>query len=493
MKLKHGLSFLTVLFISFLFASCKHEIPIATPAPTNNGYPTAISNIITTRCAINGCHNAASYQGSGGILLDTWDHMFNGGNNGADVIPFAADNSSLLYFVNTYPELGITFPPTMPYQQVPNPQAILTRDEYEMMRNWVAAGAPDINGNIPFATNATTRQKIYVTMQGCDLIAVVDGARKVVMRYIPIGMSPSIESPHCVRFDTAGRYAYTCFYGGNYVQKIDVNTDTVVASLDIGIGSWNVVKLSPDGNHMIVSDWEQNGKIVLVNTQSMTLEQQYSGPNLFVYPHGLANNADFSMFYATAQYGNVVYKFSPSGYYKQVSLDGNPPATISSLDPHEIIMSPDYSKYFVTCQNSNEVRVMDANADTLIKVIPVGIKPQEFAISTTRPYLFVTCIEDSTPNAGFKGSVYAINYNTYEATRIDGQFYQPHGITVDDKNGVFYIVSENSNPNGPAPHHVSDCGGRDGYYNVYDLNTFQKLPRRYEVTADPYSADIRFK
>ena len=78
--------------------------------------------------------------------------------------------------------------------------------------------------------------------------------------------------------------------------------------------------------------------------------------------------------------------------------------------------------------------------------------------------------------------------------RIDGTFYQPHAIGVDDKNGFVYFVSRNTNPNGPAPHHTSDCGGRNGYYQVYDLNTLEPInKRRYEVTPDPYSIDARFK
>ncbi len=78
--------------------------------------------------------------------------------------------------------------------------------------------------------------------------------------------------------------------------------------------------------------------------------------------------------------------------------------------------------------------------------------------------------------------------------RIYGPFYQIHGIAIDDQNGLIYIASRNLQTSGPAPHHTSVCGGRNGYYSIYDLNTF--LPhdsKRYESTVDPYSADVRFK
>lgn len=476
-----------VFCILALSTSCTHE-KLKAPVRT---YPEAIGNIIETKCAVAGCHNQASYQNAGGLLLDTWEHMFNGADNGATVIPFAADNSSLLYFINTHSALGPIATPTMPLNGTP-----LSEDEYLLVKNWIANGAPDYAGVIPFASEAATRQKIYVTMQGCDLIGVIDAEKKVVMRYISVGKTEAIENPHCVRVSADGLFAYVSFLGGEYVQKIDTRTDSIVGEIQVGIGSWNIFHLSPDGKQMVLSDWQPkpNGRVLLINTETMSIVDEFGG--LFNYPHGIASNADFTTFFVTAQYGNTVYKLRPntSVPFKELSIDGQPPVVTAGVrDPHEILMVPDHSKYFLTCEYSNEIRVMDAIGDTILKVIPVGIKPQEMAISPQKHCIYVTCMEDNSPLTGFKGSVYVINYETYETTRIDGPFYQPHGIAVDEKAGIFYVVSRNANPNGPAPHHSSSCAGRNGYYNVYDLNTLQRLPRRYEVTVEPYSADTRFK
>jgi DNA-binding beta-propeller fold protein YncE len=156
-------------------------------------------------------------------------------------------------------------------------------------------------------------------------------------------------------------------------------------------------------------------------------------------------------------------------------------------------MSADNSKYFITCENTNEVRVFDAQTDQLLKVIPTGRMPQEMAQSRTQPYLFVTCLND-TVATGNVGSVYAINYNTYETKRIESKMFQPHGIAVDDRNGVFYVFSRNQDKSGPQPHHISPCNGRNGYYNIFSTSTL--LPynkKRYEISVDPYAADVRFK
>ena len=104
-------------------------------------------------------------------------------------------------------------------------------------------------------------------------------------------------------------------------------------------------------------------------------------------------------------------------------------------------------------------------------------------------------MEDAAnPNPGNRGSVYVIDMNTFSVVKIIyGDFYQPHDLCVDEQDGLVYIASTNSNPSGPAPHHVTACGGRPGWYSVYDLNTLKPADtRRYEVTVFPYAISPRF-
>lgn len=494
------------LFIMALLSinACKHppgKVPVPTVDPAATQYPLEVAKIMVGKCATAGCHNAASYTAAANLRLDDWKYLFDGSVNGAVAIPYCAENSSILYFLN--PSAGeydaLSVAPTMPYNQSP-----LSKDEYNIIKNWIAKGAPDKNGNIPFASNAETRQKVYMAQQGCDWVAVVDADKKVVMRYIKVGGNANIiESPHTVQVDNNGRYAYVCFLAGNIIQKIDCSTDSIAGEYTLALGSdqgynFNVVHLSPDGSKLVASQLQGQGRIVIINTADMSVNANL--PYL-QNPHGIAANPTFDTFYITAQYGNTVYKAAKGTSAVKISIDGKPAATIGDStggtpNPHEILMAPDYSKYFVTCENTKEVRVLSRANDSVIKVIPVGNVPKEMAVSKTQPYLFVTCMEDiSQVSALFRGSVYVIDYNTLNIVkRIDGEFYQPHGITVDDRNGTFYVASRNANTNGPAPHHTSSCGGRNGYYQVYNLNTLAPVPkRRYEVTPDPYSISVRFK
>lgn len=480
-----------------LLSACGDDTPEPQPQlkPEDTQYPLNIATIFINKCATAGCHNEASSKAAGGLRLDDWSYLFNGSNNGAAVVPYSTGNSSLLYFINPGAYDNISVSPTMPYNSDP-----LTKEEYDGVKSWIADGAPDKNGNIPFGDNAENRQKAYLTQQGCDLMAVIDADKNVVMRYIQIGKSNIAEAPHFVKVDDAGRYAYVCFTAGSYVQKIDTRTDEVVGEADLsnfnGGLSWNVLNVSPDGSKVLVSQLKGgNGNLVLIDANTMKASSVRAQLD---NPHGIAANPAFDTFYVTGQYGNTVYKVMPDRTVEKISIDGNPSITKpgpTTPDPHEIMMTPDYSKYFLTCEKSHEVRVMDRLQDKLIKAIPVGKVPKELAVSKTKPYMFVTCQEDnSQTGALYKGSVYVINYNTLEIVkRIDGTFFQPHGITVDDRNGTFYVASRNAEQGGPAPHHVSDCAGRNGYYQVYDMETLEPVKStRFEVTPDPYSFDMRF-
>ena len=480
-----------LLACMLLAGACRHPVPNQSGVDTPDGsYPADIAAIFMNKCATAGCHNAASYQNAGNLRMDTWEALFQGSSSGAVVIPYSITNSPLLYFINTDSSQGPVLEPQMPlFKPALSPQ------EYAVVRNWIANGAPDKNGKLPFGTNAGSRQKIYISEQGCDLIASVDAQSFQVMRQINIGKTPAIESAHCVRFGPDGKYAYVGFLAGSWIQKIDAGTDEVIDGVQVGMGQWNILHPSADGKELIAADFV-NGLLKIIRTEDMAIIQTINGNGLFKSPHGIASNLAFDTFYVTGQSGNTVYKISrDEEYYEEVSID-NAPANSNpgTRDPHEILMSPDHSKYFVTCQASNEVRVMDAHSNQLLAAIPVGTFPQELTLSRTRPYVFASCMEDKVIPF-YKGSVYAINYNTLQVEKvIAGEFYQPHGVTVDDVNGLLFIASANVDTSGVAPHHVSDCAGRNGWFSVYDLNTLApKTTRRYEVTVYPYSIDTRFK
>lgn len=486
-----------VVMLASLYG-CTHE-PGKLPGATadDGNFPEAVNRIMVMRCSTGptggGCHNAIGAENAAGLRLDSWDNLFAGGNHGAVVIPYDTVNSSLLHYINTDSAVGAVAYPTMPYTGTLYSATPLSKDEYNTIRNWIATGAPDKNGNVAFGSDANTRQKIYITQQGSDMLSAVDAARHVVMRNIPIGMSNNIEAPHCVRVSKDGRYAYVSFLGGDYVQQIDTRTDKVVGTVKLSNGDaqWNLLYVSDDGGSVMAADFLY-GKLVIINTATMQVTRTI--PSTIANPHGIAATPRFDTIFVTAQYGNTVFKLYPDNTYKLVSIDGAPSTFgVGVRDPHEIMMSPDGSRYFLSCEWSNEIRVLDTKTDAVVAVINVPKKPQELALSRSKPYLFVTCMEAASPVTGATGGVVVINYETMQIVKtIWGAFWQPHGIAVDDRGGTFYVAS--TNQTGPSNGHNHSSGGKHGWYNVYSLQTLEPLlDRQYETLVLPYSADSRFK
>lgn len=472
-------------YTGILFFSCNKLID---PSFKQSAYPKDIEKILVNKCATAGCHNDQSAINAAGLNLSSFAKLFEGGGSGAVVIPFSPNQSSLMQFINTYADLGLQATPTMPLNGT-----VLSRDEVTTVKNWITSGCPDIEGNIPFSSNADSRTKAYISNQGCDLVSVVDAETGLVMRYVKVGkLENASEVPHNIRVSPDRKYWYVCFIDGSYIQQFDAATDKLVDTYEIGSGLWNIVKISSDGKKAFASSLESNGKLVEVNLETKALKK-YDG--LFVNPHGIALTKNSDTIYITAQNGNMIYRLIPSLVDVQsISLQkGVPPVTTQGiLDPHEIMMNESYSKYFITCQTSNEVRVMQAGVDTLLKVIPVGATPLEMTMSKNKDLLFVTCQEDANPNLLSKGSVYVIDMNTLAVVKIiKEKFFQPHGLAVDEQRNLLYVASRNVAPGGPAPHHTSACNGNNGFFHIIDINTWQLHRPGTELSVDPYSVDFR--
>ncbi|WP_276133309.1 fatty acid cis/trans isomerase [Polluticoccus soli] len=474
-------------------AACKHKYPVPRKNPvsidttTYGGFPDEVGKIVRSKC-VDGCHDAVAHLSD--LRLDTWDNLFYGGAHGASVVPYSTAYSLLLHYINTNPANGPVATPGMPYELPP-----LSDEEYNTIKEWIAKGAPDRNGRIAFADNPDSRQKIYVTQQ-CDQLAVIDAERMVVMRYIPIGKTPGVaENPHCVRVSEDGRFAFVSFRSGTFLQKIDTRIDSVVDEVDLGDVNWEILLPSPDGDSVMVSNMS-GGYTSIVDVVAKSRIKIPQGGD----PHGLAALLGFDKFFIAIQTGNKVKKISLRNptVNKEYTLDGRPPSAVPSYDSHEIILSPDNDKVFITCQGVDSLAVADTSMN-ILKKIKLGNYPQEMAISKKHNYLFVSCMNDPSPKATaqveYKGSVYVFNYRTFEqVAKIEWAFMDVHGISVDDRNDKLYVFSRNIGLKGPAPHHIYGCGDKNGFFHVYDMANFtEPLQGKRELLTNPYSTDVRFK
>jgi DNA-binding beta-propeller fold protein YncE len=190
--------------------------------------------------------------------------------------------------------------------------------------------------------------------------------------------------------------------------------------------------------------------------------------------------------YITSQTGNFITEIDTGfvfGTKRLVIENGANENTGSSINPHDMILSPDGQNFLITCQETNEVRVYNIAGGLVTAIIPTGSFPQEIVYSKKFNQYFVTCTNDI--GNGFTGAITRIDGINYTYTKLNCG-YQPHGVAVDENSDLLYVLSRNLSSNGPPPHHTSLCTGRNGFINFVDLNSFKLTPKKFELSVDPY-------
>jgi DNA-binding beta-propeller fold protein YncE len=371
----------------------------------------------------------------------------------------------------------------MPYNQPP-----LSAAEYETLRAWIENGAPDNKGFIKFSDNPS-RQKLYVGNQIENEVAVLDIESGLLMRYIHVGTVAG-DFIHTVKVSPDNQYWYAVLSNGNAVQKFRTSDNSLVGNISLPLAPWNTMTISSDSKRGYVVELSVPGRVAVLDLENMTLIDTW---NNFQYPHGCALNENDDTLYLTAQNGNFIYKIPVNDHnnFSYVVIDSttNVWSTSPAMNPHEIQFSNDFSKYYITCQNSDEVRVMRTSDDKLLSIIPTPEFPVRMSISKTHPYLFVTCMNTINDSTTVTGRVYVINTTNDAIVTSINSGHQPHGIAVCDENNLVYVVNRNLSHGGPASHHTTG-GVRNGYVVSIDMNTLQLTDYKCEVAVDAYSGDI---
>ncbi len=466
------------IIVGLFFSHCRKD----KADPNYGSYPTDVGKIIVTKCTNGACHNPENAAVCNGLDLSTWQSLFTkGSNNGSPVIPYSSKFSSLCYFINTYPDLGPTNEPTMPLYQT-----ALSKDEVIKIKQWIDNGAPDIKGNV-YGSNFY--DKVYVVNQGCDVITVIDAKTQLPIRMVEVGVNPNaIEAPHFINFSPDGKYWYVVFINSPYLEKYDAATDKLIARCNLNNQlDWNRIIITNDGKKGFCVAWTSNGKIISVDLEKMQIIRAMYG---LYFPHGTALSKNNDTLYVAGQTGNFFMKIDTAlTTHIDLPIDNSGiVSTSSSLDPHDIFVSPDGTKLYFTCQASNEVREFDLSTNSLTQIIPVGTFPQAMAYFANNNTLYVSCELDNSSTG--LGSIVAIDLNTYTTQKVYVG-YQPHGIAIDKKNKLLYLTSRNIIGTGIPPHHSSVCAGKNGFVSILELPSLNIRTSKIELSVDSYFASVR--
>ncbi|MEX0600773.1 MAG: hypothetical protein WD205_09040 [Rhodothermales bacterium] len=143
-----------------------------------------------------------------GIDASSWSALLRGSDQGELLIPYDTDRSLLI-------ERALQAGPDGP-----------SEEEFDVVRRWIDAGAPDDAGRVAFAD---ADELLYVCNQGSAVISIVDMATNVVIRTVDLrelGFSEN-ASPHHIAVAPDGEHWYVSLIGEGVVLKFTRDNELV--------------------------------------------------------------------------------------------------------------------------------------------------------------------------------------------------------------------------------------------------------------------------
>ncbi|MDX1531758.1 MAG: hypothetical protein R3362_09550 [Rhodothermales bacterium] len=151
------------------------------------GYSEYVQPLLAARHAFA----SASTSEAGALEAYAWEALFEG-EAGAAVVPFDAEGSPLVRYVEDLPDTV-----AIPY---PNLRR-LQPDELRYLKRWIEAGARNDAGAVPYGD---AQPLLFAAVQGENHVAIIDAARRRVIRRVYFddhGLPSAPYGPHHVVFD----------------------------------------------------------------------------------------------------------------------------------------------------------------------------------------------------------------------------------------------------------------------------------------------------
>jgi len=313
-----------------------------------------------------------------------------------------------------------------------------------------AAAAPafPVSANIPvggypgYVTASRDGRFLYVTNALDGTVSMVDTKAKTSST-IPVGANPMQPA---VSVD--GRYVYVAHYQSNSITVIDTKTKTTSS---VNIGQYGVERLwmSPDGGTAYVGI---SGGVVVVDTKTNAvigdpIRLSFPARDITISPDSTKLFVLYSV--VSTQDG---YESMPTGGVEVIdAVTGEPIGGIIPVGttPTALTLSKDGTRLYVgnvlpaatpygtDLSTPGTVTIIDTNSSSIIKTVPVGIRPVHIVAS------------------GDGRWVYVIN-----SARTDALAYPPLGdiTTIDTRTNT--VVGQRI-PVGFVPYGISS-GGSDG-------------------------------
>ena len=490
--IKHPERIVTFALAFVCFVGCKDEALVSyTAKPIDYAgigtisYSRHVQPIFDQSCNSSGCHNAAF--GAGGLLLDSWEHVLLGSPEGAQVVSGNAFMSHLMQHINKDTTLSPISTPSMPLGRDDLPD-----ETVRFIARWIDEGAKNDAGALPFASRPSGM--ILATNQSSDLVAVVDAATNLVMRYVKVGSQVSgttLGAPHHVRADLQGAYFYVTMIQTQELWKFSASDFQFIAKMPVAPFPADVI-LTPGGDTAFVTNFSSLPQAaVMIDTRTMQVLRTYTVPSalrpFISFCHGALLTRDKKYFYTVNQgSGNLLRIDLATDAMDIVALD-TAGALTSATQPYLADESPDGRYIYVSGYGTNDVRIIDTQTDPLRAslAIPVGSsspsRPLHVHVSPDGQYLV-------SANQGSDDVTIIRTSDFSRVANIAGVGRQPHGLQFTPDGAYLYVTCENRVEAVP-PHHPTTGSQGISFITVIDFAQ-RRIVRKIEVGG--FAAGLSF-
>jgi YVTN family beta-propeller protein len=268
------------------------------------------------------------------------------------------------------------------------------------------------------ARTAGAAPQAYVANYSSDTVSVIDTATDSVGATVTVGLNPL-----GVAVSPDGSRVYVTNYGSGTVSVIDTATDSVGATVTVGLNPAGVAA-SPDGSRVYAANYG-SGTVSVIDTANDTVGATVT---VGLNPAGVAASPDGSRVYV-ANYG--------SGTVSVIDTANDAVgATVTvGVNPIGVAVSPDGSRVYVANGSNGTVSVIDTATDTVGATVTVGSAPYGVAVSPDGSRVYVA--------NGSSGTVSVIDTATDSvgATVTVGAA-GPSGVAVSPDGSRVYVTNE---------------------------------------------------
>jgi len=474
---------LTILLVNIIHLTGCNESPSGPDEPVT--FSKDVLPVFAANCNFPGCHNTISKPY--GIDLSSWESiLLKGSIFGAEIIPYNSRWSHLMQHINTDTNTGPVSTPQMPKALQPYTNGTpLPANIIQLIIRWIDEGAKNDYGEIAFRKLS---RKAFIANQASDFIAVVNLDNNFVTRLIKVGTSSSsIAAPHNVYVDNNGRYFYVTLINEGFIEKYDAMTYELLGRLNAVTSPGHVI-ISRDGTKGYVTNYSLNYQerhIKSFHTGNMTVLNTISDIRMNA-THGCRITSDGQFLVTVSELGEYVHIIRTSDDQLEIAIPVDPTVPpngngTGNFRPIAVSISPDDKYAFITCDKSNEVRVLNLNTRSFIRTIGVGQFPIQSECTPDGKWLYV-----ANRNSNSVTVIEIMTLSTFKTIPSAG--YQPHGVAITPDGRYAYVTCESIS--GSFVHHPLTGSSRPGTTAVIDILSGHIKIKDIEMASYPAGISI---